>query len=31
MYRKYVGTEREGGDDMSSSIAITKEIGAKRW
>ena len=28
---KYVGTEREGGDDMSSSIATTKEIEAKRW
>ena len=28
---KYVGTEREGGDDMSSRIATTKENGAKRW
>ena len=28
---KYVGTEREGSDDMSSSIATTKEIGAKHW
>ena len=28
---RYVGTEREGSDDMSSSIATTKEIGAKHW
>ena len=28
---KYVGTEREVSDDMSSSIVTTKDIGAEHW